>query len=280
MDWINVLEASGVFGLGFLAGRAFKKADIAQANGVQDSCIEQVQQLEFKLRLIEEMSQFKSGFLARTSHELRSPLNGLIGAHQLILSDLCDSPEEEREFITQAHESALKLLAMLDEVINISKAEYGTSPLSIQPVSLKAVLEEVYGLTHLIAENRTVKLTIDYPTGDLYVMVDPPGFRQVLLNLISSAIATMQEGFISISVKPTSQFAQIEIEDNRPTEFWRESIDLLKTESNKKTYTPGFQLTLSQTLIELMQGRLELISADETITRMQCSVPIVDEDLH
>jgi signal transduction histidine kinase len=84
--------------------------------------------------MAKEMSQFKAGFLARTSHELRSPLSSLIGLHQLILADLCDSPEEAREFVAQANASALKMVKLLDEVIAVSKTEHGTNRLELRSV--------------------------------------------------------------------------------------------------------------------------------------------------
>ena len=73
---------------------------------------EELKQTELALQMAAQMSQFKGGFLARTSHELRSPLSSLIGLHQLIVSDLCDDPEEEREFVAQAYQYALKLMGL------------------------------------------------------------------------------------------------------------------------------------------------------------------------
>src|SRR4028118_557337 len=97
---------------------------------------EKLKQTQLAYEMAKEMSQFKAGFLARTSHELRSPLSSLIGMHQLILSDLCDSPEEAREFVAQANASALKMVKVLDEVIAVAKTEHGTNQLEIQPLRL------------------------------------------------------------------------------------------------------------------------------------------------
>ncbi len=271
MGWIEIL---GVFGIGCLAGRFLKPKETLIISS------ESSQEPEMNARLAIEMSQFKAGFLARTSHELRSPLNGIIGAHQLILTDLCDSPEEEREFITQAHESSLKLLQMLDEVINVSKAEFGTSPLSTQPVSVTKVLEEVYQLTHLMAENRTLKLKINYPEPELCVIADPRGLRQVLLNLVSGAIASMQEGFISLSVQTSPDWIYILLEDDRPAEAWSEAIDSLNNEQPTEAFSPGFKFTLSQSLMELMKGKLELLSTKDMKPQLRCALPKVDPNLH
>ena len=66
-----------------------------------DELKEELKQAQLAYQMAAQMSQFKAGFLARTSHELRSPLSSMIGLHQLILSDLCESPEEQKEFIKE-----------------------------------------------------------------------------------------------------------------------------------------------------------------------------------
>lgn len=133
---------------------------------------QQLQNTQLAYEMAQEMSQFKGGFLARTTHELRSPLNGLIGLHQLILSDLCEDPAEEREFITQAHERALKLLHLMDEILNVAKTEHGNNKLDIQPKSLAEILQEVYKLTYMLAVDRNLKLQISPPDPEIYVLAD------------------------------------------------------------------------------------------------------------
>ncbi|NJL83245.1 MAG: hypothetical protein HC890_10340 [Chloroflexaceae bacterium] len=88
---------------------------------------QQLQQWQLALYRAVQMSQFKAGFLARTAHELRSPLASLMGLHQLVLHDLCENREEEREFIAQAHSAAQKLMNLLDEVVRSPKPTMGCS---------------------------------------------------------------------------------------------------------------------------------------------------------
>ncbi|HEY9652853.1 MAG TPA: HAMP domain-containing sensor histidine kinase, partial [Coleofasciculaceae cyanobacterium] len=238
------------------------------------------------------MSQFKAGFLARTSHELRSPLSSLIGMHQIILSDLCDSPEEARDFVAQANTSALKMVKLLDEVIAVAKTEHGTNRLDIYPLQLTQVLEDVERLTHLQAANRNLQLEIILPDSDLYVLADPRRFRQALAGIVDSAIAQMQEGSIKVWVAsvPDSKEAHIWMTIQSPSPVWSEPVDLLYTKPEQQKQpgegtelSPGLILLMAQTLIEVMHGRLELlpVSAQETtddsadnLTRLQCSMPL------
>lgn len=235
--------------------------------------------LELAYRSLLEQAHFKAGFLARTSHELRSPLNGMIGAHQLILADLCESPEEEREFIEQANQSALKMVKLLDEVINVSKVEYGTGKLEVKSVSVSDVFDNVFSMTHLLAENRNLPFQIVLPEPDLEVLCDRKSLEQVLTSLISGAIGTMQDGTLKLSALADSNFVYLNLEDERPIEVWRDAIDLLEKDAPPDLEPPslGFSLLLNQSLMELMNGRLEFvkmpIGSEEKFTQVRCRLP-------
>jgi signal transduction histidine kinase len=251
---------------------------------------EQLKLTRAAYHLAAEMSDFKAGFLARISHELRSPLNSLIGLHQLIISDLCESPEEEREFVQQAHASALKLVGLIDEILNVSRIEYGSSRLDIQPLQLAEVLSQVYDLTHLQAANRNHRLTIETPQPEMYVFADPRWLRQVLLNLIDTPLKYPDSINVRVSVHldSTTEYVNIWVEDERPAEALTEPIDLLKTivKDDKEpllinedfTLSPGLSLMISQTILELMKGRLEVLAVpspeeNSHFTKIQCSIP-------
>lgn len=277
---------------------------------------QQLQQTRLAYQMAREMAEFKAGFLARTSHELRSPINSVISLHQLILADLCEDVAEERSFVAQANDSAQKMLALLDQLIKVSKATHGTDQLQIQPLQLQDVLMEVQQFTHLQARNRNLRLEVELPDLDVYVLADPNWLRQVLLNLVDTPIALMQEGSIRLFVHPTldTEYVHIWIEDERPAEFWRDSLDLVQENKPESDITllskdklqdianlqtlpsPGLTLLINQTLLESMNGRLEVLaipsleadalesnaqagkSSASHLTRIQCSIPRVSED--
>jgi K+-sensing histidine kinase KdpD len=264
-----------------------------------------------------EMERFKAGFLARSSHELRSPINSVISLHQLILADLCEDPAEEREFIAQAQSAAEKMLSLLDRLISISKTIYGTESLQIQPLQLELVLGEVLHFTQLQARNRSLHLEIEPPDPEIYVLADPRWLRQILIYLIDTPITLMQEGYIRLKTQADwqEQRVNIWIEDQRPAAFWRDPIDWLPEgtqplpkllqlsearaahldESNMPP-SPGLNLLIVQTLLELMGGELLLLATPEedssaldaasnqpahlspssapNFTQIQCSLPL------
>ena len=254
-----------------------------------DALSDQLKQTQLAYQMASEMSLFKAGFLARTSHELRSPLSTMIGTLQLILSDLCDDPAEEREFVEQAHIAALKLVKLIDEIISVAKTEHGSDKMDIEPIQLAKVFDEIDDLTYLQAANRSIRLEILPPDPGIYVLADLPRFRQVLVNLIDTAIAQMEEGSISVSahVSPESGCVHIWVDDQRSVSAWSESWDLLKhdlksdaTKSSDNSHvSSGMRLLMNQTLLSLMNGKLEVLavpaeSEESNFNRTQCSIPL------
>lgn len=243
---------------------------------------ERLRQMELAYRMAEEMSMFKAGFLARASHELRSPLSSLIGLHQLIISDLCENPEEEREFLVEANNSALKLVKLLDEVIAVAKAEHGTANLELQPVNLRQLFQEVHDLIHLQAANRSLRLQITPPPETIFVMAEPRRLRQVLVNLIDRAILKMQLGGIRVSVANVAKLGDstlvtIWIDADCDPQSWVEPLDLLNipAENISEKLSPGLNFLLDQTLMEVMASKIEIVAAESPeITRFQCSIPL------
>ncbi|MBD2462191.1 ROK family protein [Oscillatoria sp. FACHB-1407] len=308
-DGLQLLRAelgnhAGIVGAAKLA---WQFVDDYPSTPVESDTARELHQTQLAYVMASEMSQFKAGFLARTSHELRSPLNSVISLHQLILADLADSPEEERDFINQAHTAAQKMLKLLDELIRVSKTEYGTEQFQLQPLQLAMMLEEVERLTHLQAQNRSLRLEVELPNPNVYVSSDPRWLHQILLSLIDTPLSLMQEGTVRVTTQISSKGdrALIQIEDERPPHHWSEPIHLLQSQRSPSLpltelkeaivaannhpgpvkFSPEFMLLINQTLLELMGGHLELVSIPVTgstqeigVTCIQCSIPLVMQE--
>lgn len=260
---------------------------------------EQLQQTELAYAMATQMSQFKGSFLARTSHELRSPLNGIIGMHQLILSDLADNSEEERDFLAQANNSALKMVHLLDEVIDVAKVEHGVIQIDLQPTQLTTLLRSVYSLTHLQAENRTIQFTVEYPFEEVFVVAEPRRLRQGLVTLIDTAIAHLQEGCIQLWVEnpPGAEHCYICIQTPISQAAWE--LDERSTSSHQNSLTAtsskaafiqtmaipfpstGFAFSVVKSLLQSMKGELEVktvgndTATGSPISQLRCIIPLV-----
>ena len=235
---------------------------------------EELKQTQLAFQMAAQMSQFKAGFLARTSHELRSPLSSMIGLHQLILCDLCESPEEQKEFISQAYHSALKLMKLIDEIVAVSKTEYGSDRLYLESLQLAEIFNEIARLTHLQAANRNLKLDIVIPDSEIYVTGDRSRLTQLIFNLIDSGISLMRSGKIKLSsTKVTADTVRVEIDLDCDTALWQESTNTEPIEANDmeaiREYlqqiglSANMKLLLSQTLLQTMGGELELLDLSE-----------------
>lgn len=292
------------FGFGLIASRLWsrqKSQDLSVSSGISspeesnsdseeiENIVERLKHTQLAYQMASEMSKFKAGFLARTAHELRSPINSMIGGLQLVISDLADDPEEEREFVNQAYNSALKTLGLMDEIIYVAKTEHGTERVNIESLQLSQVFEAVENLTYMQAANRSIRLQISPPEADVYVLADESRLRQVLVSLIDTAIAEMDQGSVNVSVHSgeESGYVHIWIDDQRPVSGWSESWDLLKhneenAEKDKSAdfqLSPGMRLLMNQTLLGMMNGRLEVLATpsdgeESNFNRTQCSIPM------
>lgn len=236
---------------------------------------EELRQAQLAFQMAAQMSQFKAGFLARTSHELRSPLSSMIGLHQLILSDLCESPEEQKEFIAQAYHSALKLMKLIDEIVAVSKTEYGSDRLHLESLRLAETFKEIDRLTHLQAANRNLKLDIIIPDSEIYVLADRSRLIQLIFNLIDSGISLMRSGIIKLSsTKVTANTVTVEIDIDCATALWQEStatepnfeindLTQIREYLQQIGLSAHMKLLLSQTLLETMGGELELLDLSQ-----------------
>lgn len=136
-----------------------------------------------------ERAQFQGGFLARVAHELRSPLSSLMGLQQLILADLCDDPEEERQCVAQSYEAAQNLHSLMDQLIRVAKLEQGTQRLDIQPIALDVLLEDVESFVQLQVADRNARLQLKLPAQPVYAKADYNSLRQVLVMLVEAALS-------------------------------------------------------------------------------------------
>jgi signal transduction histidine kinase len=292
MDFSNWLYLGAGIGLGIGFCRLFlqssKSASVPVENAPQQQenpLLAELEQTQLAYYQAREMSQFQGGFLARIGHELRSPLGSMMGLHQLILADLCENPQEEREFIGQAYEKSLKLLKIIDEILNVSKIESGRNKLDIQALQLSEFLQEVYELTYLLAVNRNYPFILSPSDPEIQILTDYHWLKQVLINLINTTIANMEEGniYLSGNLQSPGNFANIWLDVPTDTVITNESLHLMKSElqttQENIDLSPGMKLSLNQRLVELMGGKLEILpfptNQEETsqLTRLQISIP-------
>lgn len=230
----------------------------------------------------EEASRLKSEFLANTSHELRTPLNGMIGFLKLVLDGMADDPEEQEEFIKEAHKSALHLLELINDVLDIAKIEAGKMQLDMGAVSLRELFNAVESFIRPMAEQKNLYFNIHLPPTRDEIILNGNYQRllQVMLNLVGNAIKFTHEGGVTISAEIKLQKAtfkdvtwpgtiRVSVADTGIGVSLEKQDRLFQTfsqvdgERTRQYGGTGLGLAISQKLVEAMGGVVQFISMGE-----------------
>ncbi|MBE9222667.1 HAMP domain-containing histidine kinase [Cyanobacterium stanieri LEGE 03274] len=227
-------------------------------------------------------ARFQAGFLGRVSHEIRSPLGSLMSIHQLILNDLCESEEEEREFIAQAYEYSKKLMNMLDELIEISKLEAGRFELELVPLKCLDFLKFVQEKMKMQGANRNVILDVAMVDESLMIMADREKLAQGFFYWLEVAIDVSQLGTITLGAdsQAPDNYSRLTInlpfsseEFKESSQFEELSFHQTKGLESCPTLSDGAKISLAQSLIHLMGGQCRLQEITDKTTCLEIFLP-------
>ncbi|AVH72561.1 ATP-binding protein [Nostoc sp. 'Lobaria pulmonaria (5183) cyanobiont'] len=159
------------------------------------------EELEIARQKAEEASRLKSEFLANVSHEIRTPLNGMIGFLKLILEGMADDPEEQNQFLAEAHQLSIHLLNIINDILDIAKIEAGKMELAYAPVKLDELFSHVEGFMRPQAEMRNLSFRMQMPatSDEIIVQSNYQRLLQVMINLVGNAIKFTHEGGVTVS---------------------------------------------------------------------------------
>ncbi|MCC6776888.1 MAG: response regulator [Hyphomicrobiales bacterium] len=159
-------------------------------------------EVEEKGRQLEVASSHKSQFLANMSHELRTPLNAVIGVTEMLLEDARDlSRDDEVEPLTRVLNAARHLLALINDILDLSKIEAGRMDLNVEVVPIAPMMKDLVSTIEPLAAKNGNKIVLDLAPDATQVRADPMRLRQILLNLASNASKFTDKGAVTMRVQ-------------------------------------------------------------------------------
>jgi PAS domain S-box-containing protein len=248
---------------GVLQGVFAAARDVTERKRWDQVLQENTEELQKAKAIAEKANLAKSDFLSSMSHELRSPLNAILGFAQLMESDSPAPNASQKSSIEQILHAGWYLLELINDILDLAVIESGRLSLSLEPVSLPEVMIECKAMMEPLAQKRGIHMTFPYFDEPCYIKADRTRVKQVLINLLSNAIKYNQTGGsvnidcavgytgrVKISVKDTGAGLSPEMLSQLFQSFNR-----LGQEASGEEGT-GIGLVVSKRLVELMQGMI------------------------
>ena len=238
----------------------------------------------------EVASEAKTRFLSTISHELRTPMGGVLGMTELLLDEPLD--ERQRGYVTAARDAAQGLLSMLHDLLDIARIEQDRLELVESDTDLRALINGVVAAARVAADRKDIELraSID-PAAPAHVLADAHRLRQIVTNLVSNAVRFTDVGSVTVTVRAVTDHADpaddrvrlhLEVVDTGvgiPLAAQARVFDpfvQVDPTSTRRTDGSGLGLSIVRELVTLMDGRVGLHSWPGEGTRVWVELPVVE----
>jgi signal transduction histidine kinase/CheY-like chemotaxis protein len=266
--------------IAFIISQSF----ILQRRYVNSLSLVQTMAEELKLRNNEliKVDQVKDEFLAYTSHELRTPIHGIVGLTSTLLKDNRNPLSHGQNHQLKLIESSARRLGnLVNDILDFSKLKHQELSIRLIRVDLSAVLGVTLKILDPLIDRSKINFKLDIPAQLPAVQADENRLQQILFNLIGNAIKFTAQGEIRVTVKYHKNHVHISISDNGPG-IAKNQRDLL-FEPFKQLHNniegTGLGLSITKKLVELHNSELSILSKEGEGTNVQFSLAIASEEL-
>ncbi len=230
----------------------------------------------------EENDRLKSAFLANMSHEIRTPLNSIIGFSEL-LSDPDFDTKQQLHFAQMIHTSGNNLLAIISDIMDISKIESGQLQVKKSILSVNKLMLDIQGEYSFKALEKGIKFRIDISNQEkeFFIESDETKLKQILVNLVGNAIKFTEKGFIEFGVKTLGDVALFRVKDTGigiPKEFHEQIFERFRQVESaftRKYGGNGLGLPISKALVEMLGGEIWMESKKGEGSTFYFTIPMV-----
>ena len=241
---------------------------------------------EEALQVAKAASEAKTNFLFNMSHDIRTPLNAIIGFNNIAAREI-NNPDKALESIKKAHDSSDILLSVINDILDMSRIESGKVELKSEPINVASVMKKIHQVMKSLAAVNDIDLTFEYSKlKNPYIYTDVPYVERILINIISNAIKyTLPEGKVSVSVEqigePSNGVAiyKFIVSDNgigMSEEFQKHMYEEFSREANTTlsgVQGTGLGLSLALKLTTFMGGSMKCVSKQGVGTTFTIVLP-------
>lgn len=230
--------------------------------------IDQLAELKYAASRLEKAQLSQKRFVANATHELRTPMTGVLGMHGLL--EHTDLDSEQRRMLAIASSSANHMLAVVDDILLFAKMESGKFTLSSVECDLRTVTEQAWAGLEGMAAAKGLRYELDLPPGEVQVFADPQRVEQILFNLLSNAVKYTPSGGVKLSMmaKPVADAVHVTwrcedtgrgIAAERLDDMFEafEQMESMRSRSDQGT---GLGLAIVQELVSMMDGSINVES--------------------
>ncbi len=243
--------------------------------------VERTAELAAAMKRAEESDMIKSAFLASMSHELRTPLNSIIGFTGILLQGLAGPMnDEQNKQLGMVQKSARHLLALINDVLDISKIEAGQLQLSIARFNIRPSLEKIMMMLSPMAAEKGIELRCQIAEDVGEVLSDQRRIEQIVLNLLNNALKFTEKGHVSLNCRVENDFCLIDVSDTgigMQADKLREiflPFHQLDSGLARKHEGTGLGLSICKKLLEMMGGTIDVTSQPGVGSRFFVSFPV------
>ena len=251
-------------------------------NELEERVKERTKELEQKAEELENLSKYKSEFLARMSHEIRTPMNAIIGFTDILKENIKD--DENLNQLKIISSSADALLMVINDILDFSKIEAGMMAIEEIPFNLNVILDDIKHLFSKSADDKGLSFNLlKIDSNDQWLKGDPHRIRQILINLTGNAIKFTKQGTVSIKTESNNlknetvkldiiiKDTGIGIPQNKIEDVFN-SFSQAEGSVSRQFGGTGLGLPISKELAELMGGSLNVFSRHGEGTTFRFSV--------